>query len=74
MSEKKTIISETQLQGVVTECLPNTLFRVELEDGREVIGYLAGKMRLYRIRVLVGDKLILEDNPYGGKFRVVKRI
>jgi translation initiation factor IF-1 len=72
MSEAKTI--EAQINGVITEALPNTFFRVQLEDGREVIGYLSGKMRIHRIRVLVGDKVTLVDNPYEGKLRIVKRM
>lgn len=46
--------------GVVTDALPNTTFRVRLEDGSEVLGYLAGKMRLYKIKVLVGDRVKVE--------------
>jgi translation initiation factor IF-1 len=72
MSEATT--NEAQISGVITEALPNTLFRVELEGGREVIGYLSGKMRIHRIRVLVGDKVTLVDNPYEGKLRIVKRM
>lgn len=72
MSEATT--NEAQITGVISEALPNTLFRVELEDGREVIGYLSGKMRIHRIRVLVGDKVTLVDNPYEGKLRIVKRM
>lgn len=72
MSEATT--NEAQINGVITEALPNTFFRVELEDGREVIGYLSGKMRIHRIRVLVGDKVTLVDNPYDGKLRIVKRM
>ena len=60
--------------GVITEALPNTLFRVSIENGTEVLAYLAGKMRIHRIKVLVGDKVALEDNPYGGKLRIVKRL
>lgn len=71
MSEANT--NETLINGIITEALPNTFFRIELEDGREVIGYLSGKMRIHRIRVLVGDKVVLADNPYGGKLRIVKR-
>jgi translation initiation factor IF-1 len=71
MSEANT--NETQINGIITEALPNTFFRINLEDGREVIGYLSGKMRIHRIRVLVGDKVVLADNPYGGKLRIVKR-
>jgi translation initiation factor IF-1 len=61
------------VQGSVTEALPNTLFRVALPNGEEQLSYLSGKMRLHRIRVLVGDKVDLELDPYGGKARIVKR-
>lgn len=61
--------------GVVTEALPNTLFRVKLDsEGNEILAYLAGKMRLYRIRVLVGDKVEVVLDAYGGKGRIVKRL
>jgi len=61
--------------GVVVEALPNTLFRVELTDSKEVVlAYLAGKMRMNRIRVLIGDKVELELDPYGGRARVTRRL
>jgi len=61
--------------GVVTEALPNTLFKVKFDDEEnEMLTYLAGKMRLHRIRVLIGDKVIVEIEPYGGKGRIVKRL
>jgi translation initiation factor IF-1 len=60
--------------GVVTEALPNTFFRVKLEDGTEILTYLAGKMRMNRIRVLIGDKVRLELEPYGGKGRIIQRM
>ena len=60
--------------GTVIEALPNTLFRVLTEGGETVLAYLAGKMRIHRIKVLIGDKVALEDNPYGGKLRIVKRM
>lgn len=60
--------------GIVIEALPNTLFRVKLASGEEIMAYLAGKMRLHRIRVLVGDNVKVEINRYGGKSRIVKRI
>ena len=60
--------------GVVVEALPNTLFRVELEGGEQVLSYLAGKMRLHRIRVLVGDRVEIIQDPYGGRARVVRRL
>lgn len=59
----------------VTEALPNTFFKVKREDtGEEMLTYLAGKMRLHRIKVLIGDKVIVEIDPYGGKGRIVKRV
>ncbi|MFM2357914.1 MAG: hypothetical protein RJA61_651 [Candidatus Parcubacteria bacterium] len=61
--------------GRVTEALPNTFFRVTREDtGEEIMTYLSGKMRLHRIRVLVGDRVEVEIDPYGGKGRVGKRL
>jgi translation initiation factor IF-1 len=60
--------------GIVDEALPNTLFRVTLESGDQVLAYLAGKMRLHRIKVLVGDKVSLQLEPYGGKARIVRRL
>jgi translation initiation factor IF-1 len=54
----------TEVNGVVSEALPNTQIRVTLEDGREILAHLAGKMRLYRIRVMPGDKVKLEMSPY----------
>lgn len=71
MSEAKE--NNDTVEGVVTEALPNALFRVELTDGEEVISYLAGKMRLHRIKVLVGDTVSVKVDPYGGKGRIVRR-
>ena len=66
--------AQKETQGVVEEALPNTLFRVTLEGGEEVLAYLAGKMRLHRIKVLVGDKVSLKLDPYGGKARITRRL
>ena len=63
-----------EVQGVVEEALPNTLFKVILEGGESVLAYLAGKMRLHRIKVLVGDKVLLKLDPYGGKARITRRL
>ena len=60
--------------GVVEEALPNAIFRVSFEDGTELKAYLAGKMRLHHIRVLVGDRVLVRIDPYGGKGRIVKRL
>ncbi len=51
-------------EGVVTELLPNAMFRVKLENVREVLTHTSGKMRKNRIRVLVGDKVNVEMTPY----------
>lgn len=61
--------------GTVTEALPNATFRVKLEDGKDILGHLAGKMRLFYIRVLVGDKVKVELSPYDEtKGRIVQRL
>ncbi|MBU4479814.1 translation initiation factor IF-1 [Patescibacteria group bacterium] len=66
---------ELEVPGVVTDALPNTLFRVKLNGAEdEILAYLSGKMRMYRIRVLVGDKVTVKTDPYGGKGRITKRM
>lgn len=61
--------------GRVVEALPNTFFKVVREDTQEeIMTYLSGKMRLNRIRVLVGDKVEVEIDQYGGKGRIGKRL
>jgi translation initiation factor IF-1 len=67
---------DTTVTGVVTEALPNTFFKVVLEDEtkEEILTYLSGKMRLHRIRVLIGDRVLVETDPYGGKGRIIKRL
>lgn len=62
-----------KIMAVVTEALPNTMFRVQLNEGAEIIAYLAGKMRMHRIKVLVGDKVEVLIDPYGGKGRITRR-
>ena len=66
--------TQAEIQGIVEEALPNTLFRVMLDSGEVVLAYLAGKMRLHRIKVLVGDKVLLKLDPYGGKARITRRL
>jgi translation initiation factor IF-1 len=53
-----------EVEGTVVDCLPGTQFRVELENGHEVLAYLSGKMRRYYIRVLLGDRVLVELSPY----------
>lgn len=50
--------------GVVTEAMPNATFRVELENGHEILAHISGKMRMYYIRILPGDKVKVEMSPY----------
>ena len=71
-------MSNTEEQGTITgtveESLPNMLFRVRIESGELLLAYLAGKKRLHRIRVLIGDTVELMQDPYGGKARIVRRL
>jgi translation initiation factor IF-1 len=65
-------------RGIVTEALPSTLFRVKIDDKvdgeKEILAYLGGKMRMHRIKVLIGDSVEVVLDPYGGKGRIVKRL
>ena len=65
--DKNTVI------GIVVEALPNTLFRVDIGDGKIILSYLSGKMRMHRIKVLLGDRVEVLLDPYGGKGRIIKR-
>ena len=74
-SRKEKIITK---RGIVTEALPSTLFRVKIDDKteeqKEILAYLGGKMRMHRIKVLIGDSVEIVLDPYGGKGRIVKRL
>ena len=61
MANKEELI---EFEGVVTETLPNTMFRVRLENGHEVIAHISGKMRKHYIRILTGDSVKVEMTPY----------
>ncbi len=65
--------TDNNVMGIVVEALPNTLFRVDIGDGELVLSYLSGKMRLHRIKVLVGDKVEVLLDKYGGKGRIIRR-
>jgi len=68
---------EDTIEGIVEEALPNTLFKVRIgdpsEDAEPILAYLAGKMRYNRIKVLVGDTVTLQMDPYGGRARIIRR-
>jgi translation initiation factor IF-1 len=53
-----------EVEGKVVELLPNTMFRIELENGHRVLAHISGKMRLHFIRILPGDRVMLEMSPY----------
>ena len=53
-----------EMEGIVTEALPNTTFRVELENGHNIIAHISGKMRKHYIRILTGDTVTVEMTPY----------
>jgi translation initiation factor IF-1 len=56
--------NKIKVEGIVVEALPGTQFKVRLKNGHEIIAYLAGKMRRYYIRVLLGDRVSVEMSPY----------
>ncbi|MBK5936057.1 MAG: translation initiation factor IF-1 [Halorhodospira halophila] len=63
-----------RMQGVIVDTLPNTMFRVELENGHVITAHISGKMRKHYIRILTGDKVTVELTPYDlNKGRIVYR-
>ena len=67
-------MNENQVKGTITEVLPNQLFRVLLEaDGRQIVAYLAGKLKINHIRCLAGDRVSLVLSSEGDKGRIVYR-
>jgi len=62
------------IEGLVEEALPSTTFRVRIEGDRLVLAHLSGKMRLYYIRIVPGDRVLLELSPDGVRGRIVRRL
>lgn len=62
------------IEGMVVESLPAANFKIQLASGEEIIGYLAGKMRMYYIKVLPGDRVLVELSPDGRRGRIVRRL
>lgn len=63
-----------KVDGIVTETLPNAMFRVEIEGGHVVLGHVSGKMRMHYIKILPGDRVALELSPYDlSRGRIVLR-
>lgn len=73
--ERKSKDQDTvRTEGVITEALPNTTFRVQLDTGHEILAYISGKMRIHYIRILPGDRVVLEISPYDtSRGRIVYR-
>ena len=66
-------MKDVVVSGVVEEALPNATFLVELEDKRKIQAYLGGKMRFHHIRVMIGDKVDVQLDPYAQRGRIVRR-
>ena len=71
MAKKEEVI---RAEGVISESLPNTTFRVQLENGPEILCYISDKMRMHYIRILPGDRVVVEITPYDpSRGRIVYR-
>jgi len=66
-------IDKPKKDGIVVETLPDTKFKVRLDDGKEIMAYLSGKMRLHYIKVIIGDRVTMEMSPDGQKGRITYR-
>ena len=64
IEEKTTKKDVIEVEGTVTEALPNAMFKVKLDTGHEVLAHISGKMRMYYIRILLGDRVRVELSPY----------
>jgi len=60
--------------GTVIEALPNAFFRVKMDDGRDILGYLSGKIRIYKIKIMVSDRVKVKCLPGDTKGRIVQRL
>lgn len=75
MRNEKNIKDVIKIKGVVLENLPSTTFRVKLESGQEVLAHISGKMRMCYIKILPGDKVIVEMSPYDlTRGRIIQRL
>lgn len=62
--QKTTKKEKIEAEGTVVEALPNAMFRVRLDSGHEVLAHMSGRMRMYYIRILLGDRVLVELSPY----------
>lgn len=63
-----------EVEGVVVESLPNTMFRVDIGNEKIILTYLSGKMRIHRIKILIGDKVRVQLDSHGERGRIVRRM
>ncbi|HRY62210.1 MAG TPA: translation initiation factor IF-1 [Candidatus Paceibacterota bacterium] len=63
-----------EVEGVVVESLPNTMFRVDIGNDKVILTYLSGKMRINRIKILIGDKVRVQLDSHGERGRIVRRM
>lgn len=66
--------AKKSVEGIVLEAMPSAMFRVEIAPGKEVLAYLAGKMRVHHIKVLPGDRVLVELSPDEEKGRIIRRL
>lgn len=66
-SERQDTKKIIKVEGIVEEALPGTSFRVKLPDGKEVLAHLSGKMRMYYIKIVPGDRVLMDMTPYDDK-------
>jgi translation initiation factor IF-1 len=72
MSEKQNLI---EIEGVVQESLPNAMFNVQLDNGFEILAHISGKIRKNHIKILLGDRVIVELSPYNlSRGRIIYRV
>nr|AYD72424.1 translation initiation factor 1 [Batophora oerstedii] len=75
MNRNKKNINLIEMEGIVTQCLSNGMFKIQLENGFQVIAHLSGKIRRNFIKILLGDKVIVELSPYDlARGRIIYRI
>ena len=73
-SERQDTKKIIKVEGIVEEALPGTSFRVKLQDGKEVLAHLSGKMRMYYIKIVPGDRVLMDMTPYDDKrARITRR-
>lgn len=62
------------IEGIVMEALPSATFKVKISDNEEILAYTSGKMRIYHIKILPGDRVLVEVSPDGKRGRIVRRL